>query len=201
MEVPLEVTNDPYYLELILSKNRIVLNSQNANQSNGDLRLAFEETYKYLNFSQMKASNVLILGFGIGSILKDLQSHFGTIEIDAIENNNQIVEWFYKYYPLDNIKIHHQSAADLNTINCKAFDVVILDLFIDHHIPEFVYETSFFETLNSLLSDNGILIWNTLPANQSKISLKLKELFDEPFETQFGNLMYLKRKKMDTEFF
>lgn len=196
MEVPLEVTNDPYYLELILSKNRIVLNSQNANQSNGDLRLAFEETYKYLNFSKRKVSNVLILGFGIGSVAKGLQGLFGPIEIDAIENNSQIVEWYSKYYPSENIIFHHQSAEDLNTFNGKAFDVIIVDLFIDHHIPEFVYEVSFFQYLEGLLASQGFIIWNTLPINQSNICLELKEVFDDQLVTQFGNLMYLKTNRI-----
>ena len=192
----MEVTNDPYYLELILSKNRIVLNSQNANQSNGDLKLAFEETYKYLNFSKMKVSNVLILGFGIGSVARGLQRLFGPIEIDAIENNSQIVEWYCKYYTSENIIIHLQSAEDLNTFNCKAFDVIIVDLFIDHHIPEFVYEISFFQYLEGLLASYGFIIWNTLPANQPKISPTLKEMFDDQLVTQFGNLMYLKTNRI-----
>ena len=198
--MPLEVTNDPYYLELILSKNRIVLNSQNANQSNGDLRLAFEETYKYLNFSKMKVSNILILGFGIGSVVKDLQKYFGSIEIDAIENNGQIVEWFYKYYQSENIQIHHQSAEDLCIFNSKKYGVIIVDVFIDRHIPEFVFEPSIFKDLEGLLSDLGIIIWNTLPVNQSNISPMLKEMFDEQFKTQFGNLMYLKMKGVNSKF-
>ena len=46
--ITIEKSHEPYYLELILSKNKLILDSTHANQSNEGLKQAFHQAFHQL---------------------------------------------------------------------------------------------------------------------------------------------------------
>jgi hypothetical protein len=60
--ITIEKSNEPYYLELVLSKNKLILNSKNANQSNEGLKQAFHQAFHQLGVYKKTYKNILVLG-------------------------------------------------------------------------------------------------------------------------------------------
>ena len=61
--VTIENSSTPYEIELVLSKNKLILNSKHANQSNGSLEYAFHECFHHLGIYTKEFNNVLAVSY------------------------------------------------------------------------------------------------------------------------------------------
>ncbi len=107
--ITIEKSNEPYYLELVLSKNKLILNSKNANQSNEGLKQAFHLALHQLRVYDRKYKNILVLGFGLGSVVELLQAKNCLKKVTAYENNPQVLTWLDKYYDREHSTTHRFS--------------------------------------------------------------------------------------------
>lgn len=187
--ITIEKSSDPYYLELVLSKNKLILNSKNANQSNDSLKLAFHECFYRMGIYKRALDHLLVIGLGLGSVVDLLQKNGDVKKITSYENNPQILAWLSKYYYCTDINIISNSAKDLETPNI-AYDLILVDLFIDNETPDFLNEISFWVQLKAMKSQNGILIWNTLIQNPPKVDFSLSDFFTGSADIHGGNKMW-----------
>lgn len=158
---PLQISKSGYsnsYIEIILEKNTLVLHSKNANQSNGALKHAFHEIFHRLDIYHRSFESILVIGFGLGSVIELIQSRVHVNQVHAIENNPTVRNWLEKYYSIDGILF-----TDLN--NLSEYDLIILDIFEDKYLPEITLQKDLHLQLKNHLRDRGILIWNTLLEN------------------------------------
>lgn len=172
------MSDHPYYLELILDKRQLILNSKNANQSNENLKKVFHLFFHHFEVYKMKTEKVLLLGLGLGSVIELLQVKNKLTNVVSYENNPQIIQWMHRYYETTRLDIKNQS-AEFITEPPANFDLIIVDLFIDQEIPEFLCQLSYWTHLKSLLSPNGILIWNTLIEKESYLKFNPLDIFKQ----------------------
>lgn len=184
----IEESNKPHYLELLLSKNKLILNSQNANQSNENLERAFHLVFHELNMYPRQFEKVLILGFGLGSAANLLKNNVK--EVIAVENDSRVIQWYYDYSDSSSIQFVHQSAEILGFEN-QSFDLIIVDLFIDTEIPNFLNSLSYWQHLISLLNSKGLLIWNTLIEHSPKTDFEIEHFFSKKIEVIGLNRMWV----------
>ncbi len=180
---------NPYYLQISLSKGQILLNSNQANQSNAQLKHAFHEAFQRLEIYGQSFDNILMLGGGLGSVVSLLQERCRIESFTIIENDSRIITWLQEYYDIKELKIMSTSANELNLI--ESYDFIIVDLFVDTNIPEFLNELSYWQMLKLQLTKKGRIIWNTL----SKPSEQIQSEFDEHFQVQNGNVFYYYQNK------
>lgn len=190
--VTIENSSTPYELELVLSKNKLILNSKHANQSNGSLEYAFHECFHHLGIYTKEFNNVLVLGLGLGSVVHLLNKNGNINQLTAYENNPQILAWLEKYYDSSDINIISKSANEIDTVNA-IFDLILIDLFIDTQTPNFLNEISYWEKLNSITKPNGLIIWNTLVNYPPQENFNLNNFFEKGFEVQGINRMWVKK--------
>lgn len=188
--VTIEKSHEPYYLELILSKNKLVLDSTNANQSNEGLKQAFHRTFHQLRVYEKKYENTLVLGFGLGSVVELLQAKKCLGKVTAYENNAQILQWLDQYYDLGGIQFVSDSAENLKNLDSN-YDLIIVDLFIDNQCPEFLNNLAYWTQLKTRLSPSGILIWNTLIPTQPKVNFNMEDIFEKNVEVEGVNRMWI----------
>lgn len=188
--VTIEKSHEPYYLELILSKNKLVLDSTNANQSNEGLKQAFHRTFHQLRVYEKKYENTLVLGFGLGSVVELLQAKKCLGKVTAYENNAQILQWLDQYYDLGGIQFVSDSAENLKNLDSN-YDLIIVDLFIDNQCPEFLNNLAYWTQLKNYLSPSGILIWNTLIPTQPKVNFNIEVIFEKNVEVEGVNRMWV----------
>jgi spermidine synthase len=188
--ITIEKSNEPYYLELVLSKNKLILNSNNANQSNEGLKQAFHQAFHQLGVYKKTYKNILVLGFGLGSVVELLQAKNCTENITAYENNPQVLTWLDKYYDLENIQLHTDSAENLAHLESN-YDLILVDLFLDNQCPEFLNNLAYWTQLKTHLSPSGMLIWNTLIPTQPKANFSMEEVFERKVEVEGVNRMWV----------
>jgi len=112
---------------------------------------------------------ILILGFGGGTVADLLIKKFPNSQITGIEIDPVMIEIYRKYFvgvnfnsPYSNINLIQ--ADCFHWINkCKQkYDLILVDLYQGHDIPKELYETTFYVSLKRICTENAQLLINHL---------------------------------------
>ena len=161
-----KVQSEFQVLEVNLQYGNVVLDSETANYSFGNLHLAFQDAIEYIDFPVNSSQKVLILGFGAGSIahiLKNEYAYHGAIT--GVEQDPKVIDLAKMYLDKGQFeKVHIEIIDALDYIeNAKGkFDFIFIDLFVEQEVPEAFRKTFFFEGCNELLTINGSILMNTM---------------------------------------
>jgi spermidine synthase len=179
---------------IALYKNNILLNTKNANQSNGSLYLAFKLLLdNFINFPKDKNLNILILGYGLGSVDRIITNKNKNIKITGVEKNIFLKPWMYAYEKPNNSEVFFEDAIQFVNNIKDSYDIVIIDLFEDTNIPDSIHQFHFWDKIYNSINQDGLIIWNVL---QKKYDLNVIKgfIFDKKINIITGNLFLLKRK-------
>jgi SAM-dependent methyltransferase len=181
-------------LELCLRKGRYCLTTPNAIYSYADLYDNFTRTFRKIDLDRLTIADVLVLGFGLGSIPYMLEKVFNkNYRYVGVERDEVIALWASQYV-LPELKspVELQLAdAWMFVDSCsEKFDLIVMDIFVDDVIPEEFEEMDFLETLKDLLNENGLLLYNRLAAQPG--DRRLTEIFfQNTFKKVFPQATYL----------
>ena len=187
-------TFDDIEYQLELYKNKVLLNTQNANQSNGSLYLAFKLLFEnYILIPKYKTLNVLILGYGLGSVDQIFTFKNQNVRITGVEKNINLKPWMFGLKKQIKTQIFFDDVMLFINQNIYFYDYIIVDLFDDTEIPESIYQLNFWKKLYSSLNYNGVIIWNIL---QKKHQLDIIKgfIFDKKINVLTGNEFLIKIK-------
>jgi spermidine synthase len=166
------------------SHGKYMLNSANGNYSYGALHSAFRKVFIKLGFDRMKFNQVLLLGFGAGSIVAIIQEEFNMdCQVVAVDKDPLVIEAAKKYFNIDrfrNLEIKLADARDFVS-NCKTqFDLITFDIYIDNEIPFGFESREFLLALKHLLAPKGYLVFNKnlAPLSMRENLPKLTRFFD-----------------------
>ena len=182
------------HLYVSLNKGRYQLCTANAIYSYEDLYDNYSEAFKKIEIDKRKIENVLILGFGLGSIPFILEKkfhkkyHYTAIEID------ESVIYLATKYALPEIDSSIQmicADAFAFVMQCQEqFDLVCMDVFLDDIVPEEFEAKDFLENLKQLIAKDGLLLFNRL-ANTPEDLKATQTFFNEKFQPVFPEGRYL----------
>lgn len=196
VELPLERTGSEHnpFLQVSLKRGRFRLVTANAIYSYGDLYDNFSTSFARTDLDRLAIQKVLILGFGLGSIPLILEKIFQKeYQYTAVEIDEIVLYLANKYtLPYIHSPIEMICADAYNFVmQCReVYDLILVDLFLDDQIPEKFGESDFLEQLGTLLSHNGILMYNKLAFSKEDIT-EAKSFFEQVFQNQFPNGTYL----------
>ncbi len=175
-------------LHLALRKGRYCLTTPNAIYSYGDLYDNFLRAFRKLDLDKMAIQDVLILGFGMGSIPYMLEKVFHkNYRYVGVEQDEVIALWASRYVLRELRSPVQLQIADARrfTEYCEEkFDLVVVDIFVDDVVPPAFEEPGFLEALQNLLSDNGLLLYNRLtaqPGDQRATTVFFEDVFKKTF--------------------
>lgn len=181
-------------LDLYLKQGRYQLCTPHAVYSFGDLYDNFTRSFDAIDLDILDIKNVLVLGFGLGSIPIILEEVFEKrYDYTAIEVDKKVIDLATKYV-LPEIK----SSIDLVcmdaynfVMNCKEkFDMIAMDIFIDDAVPSEFEKEEFLTKLQNLLTQEGILLYNRLSFNKTD-KANTKAFYEEKFAPAFPKSTYL----------
>lgn len=195
-EQHLESTSSAYnpYLSVSLVRGRYQLNTANAVYSFADLYTNFRMAFQQLEINKQPINDVLILGFGLGSIPYMLERVFNChFNYTAVEIDEEVL-YLAHQYALPEI------ASPIEMITANAFDyaaqcetqydLICMDVFVDDIIPEDFETLDFLRDLKRLLSPQGILLYNRLSySNEDK--KKSRFFLEEIFRKIFPEAIYI----------
>ena len=195
-EVHIETTESDHnpHLHVVLRNGRYQLCTENAIYSYGDLYDNFTKAFKKIDLDRLKIENVLILGFGLGSIPLILETLFQKkYYYSAVEIDPEVLRLANRYVVHElksNIEFHIMDAYTYVHYCDEKFDMICMDVFLDDVVPEELEQADFLENLKEMLTPDGILLFNKL-AFQKKDKIQAENFFKNPFKTVFTEGVYL----------
>ncbi len=158
-------------LEITWSDGKLVLDSKNTNYSYGSLQRILRKGLQSIGFdSVLKMNEILILGVAGGSVIKTLVNEIRFKgKITGVEIDREIIKIANDYFKLKevpNLKIVIDDAFEFVLKTNKKYDLIIIDIFQDTLMPNFLFENFFIERLKVLLPTKGIVLFNTLMMNE-----------------------------------
>jgi spermidine synthase len=154
-------------LEVTWNKGQLVLDSENTNYSYGSLERILRKGLLYIGFDRIrKFENILVLGVAGGSVIKTLTQEVKFKgKITGVEIDETAVEIAKKFFELDqipNLNLVVDDAFEFVLKTKEKYDLIIIDVFQDTKMPNFLFEDFFINRINFLLQVNGFILFNTM---------------------------------------
>lgn len=135
-----------------------------------------------------KPTAVLVLGVGGGSVIELLANRLPRAHITAVDIDSLMITIAKQQFGVDKIANVRLVEADANIYvqQCRKqgryFDIVVVDVFIGRHIPEFVCSSTFLGNLHAIVKSGGSLLINYLReleyrAKSDELCERLKDIW------------------------
>lgn len=159
-------------LEITWNNGQLVLDSKNTNYSYGSLQRILRKGLKHIGFDTIKSmQSILILGVAGGSVIKTLVDEIKfNGKITGVEIDAAIIEIANEYFHLDainNLEIIIDDAFEFILKTKNNYDLIIIDIFQDTVMPNFLFEKFFIDRIGYLLNNKGFILFNTMTLNES----------------------------------
>lgn len=154
-------------IEVTWNNGEMVLDSENTNYSYGSLQRILRKGLKHIGFNTIKSmQNILVLGVAGGSVIKTLTEEIDyNNKITGVEIDAEIIKLSNKYFGLDkiqNLEIIIDDAFEFVLKTKEKYDLIIIDIFQDTTMPNFLFENFFIDRLDFLLNSKGFILFNTM---------------------------------------
>jgi spermidine synthase len=182
-------------LEVTWNNGQLVLDSKNTNYSYGSLQRILRKGLNYIGYDRIRKFNsVLVLGVAGGSVLKTLSEEIKYRgKITGVEIDPHAIDIANKYFGVDkmtNVEIIIDDAFEFVLKTREKYDLIIIDIFQDTNMPNFLFEDFFINRVNFLLKVNGFILFNTMTLiNQDK---ERNLLYRAHFNNDYSVRMYPK---------
>ncbi|GGA73513.1 spermidine synthase [Flavobacterium palustre] len=170
-------------LEITWANGNLVMDSENTNYSYGSLQRILKLGLKNIGFAKIKKmESILVLGVAGGSVIKTLvdeiqfKGNITGVEIDA-----EIIKMANQYFKLDEMKqlqIVIDDAFEFVLKTKEKYNLIIIDVFQDTKMPNFLFESFFINRVCFLLKSKGFILFNTMLLNNAE-NLRNQKLIDE----------------------
>ena len=157
-------------LEVTWNNGQLVLDSKNTNYSYGSLERILRKGLLYIGFDRIrKFENILVLGVAGGSVIKTLtqeikcKAKITGVEIDEVAI--EIAQKFFQLQGIPNFNLVQDDAFEFVLKTKEKYDLIIIDVFQDTQMPNFLFEDFFINRINFLLQVNGFILFNTMVLN------------------------------------
>jgi len=187
-EIKLEETYSEYneYLCVSLQEGRIQLSTADAIYSFADKYDNFRHAFERIKLPDK--ANVLLLGFGLGSIPYMLEKKFNRqYTYTGVEIDGEVIRLASKYVLPDlsgDITLVEADARIFLMQDTTRYNIIAMDIFVGSKVPEDLQTIAYLELLRESLSEGGILIFNLL-ASQTTGKKHALEYFEHVFKIVF----------------
>lgn len=182
-------------LEVTWNNGYLVLDSENTNYSFGSLQRVLKKGLKYIGYDRINTfDNILILGVAGGSIIETLKNEVKFEgKITGVEIDRTVVEIANNYFGLNqykNVEIVIDDAFEFVLKTKERYDLIVIDIFQDTIMPNFLFEDYFINRVNFLLDVNGFILFNTMVLDYQ--DRRRNALYKSKFNNNFSVRLYPK---------
>lgn len=154
-------------LEVTWANGELVLDSKNTNYSYGSLQRILRIGLESIGFETvLKSEHILVLGVAGGSVIKTLSEEIGFKgRITGVEIDSEVLQIANSYFGLDkipNLEIIVDDASKYVLKDKNKYGLIIVDIFQDTTMPDFLFEDAFQKQICELLDKKGIILFNTM---------------------------------------
>ena len=154
-------------IEVTWTNGELVLDSENTNYSYGSLQRILRYGLRNIGYKAiLDMDHILLLGVAGGSVVKTLVDEIEYKgKITGVEIDSEMIQIANEYFNLNQIKqleIIIDDAFEFVLKTKEQYNLIIIDIFEDTKMPNFLFERFFSERVCSLLKDQGFVLFNTM---------------------------------------
>lgn len=152
-------------VEVSLSHGQYKLSTQNAIYSYGIKYTSFDTAFKAIDIQQQKVESVLVLGFGLGSVVDLLENHPSIKKIIAVDADEVIIDLAKKYLQSglkSNVEYYCSDAESFINNTHEQYDLILFDVFIEELTPIQFMQVNFLSNLKKNSAQNGTLLFSKI---------------------------------------
>ena len=154
-------------LEVTWANGELVLDSAHTNYSYGSLQRILRTGLHKIGFERVKnIDHILVLGVAGGSVIKTLTNEIGySNKITGVEIDAQVIQIAKDFFDLDaiqNLELVVDDAFEFVLKTKNKYGLIIIDIFQDTTMPNFLFETFFVNRILEILELKGIFLFNTM---------------------------------------
>ncbi|MFD1605045.1 spermidine synthase [Flavobacterium artemisiae] len=154
-------------IEVTWANGELVLDSENTNYSYGSLQRILRYGLRNIGYDEiLKMDHILVLGVAGGSVIKTLVDEIEFKgKITGVEIDSEMIQIANQYFDLDKIKQLNLVIDDAFEFVLKTkdqYNLIIVDVFEDTNMPNFLFEKFFLDRICILLKSNGYILFNTM---------------------------------------
>lgn len=180
-------------LHVTLNKGRYQLSTPNAIYSFADKYENFFQTFEQIELNDF-IEDVLILGFGLGSIPYMLEEKFGKkYRYTGVELDEEVIYLASKYVLPDlksDVMLIEADAINYMQQCTQSFHMICIDIFVDDQIPDVFLTSDFLHLVKDCLMDDGVVVFNHL-ADRTSFEEKARNYYSDVFKSVFPKGQYL----------
>lgn len=182
-------------LEVTWNNGYLVLDSENTNYSFGSLQRVLKKGLKYIGYERINTfENILILGVAGGSVIETIKNDIKFKgKITGVEIDATAIEIANKYFGLNNYKnveIIIEDAFEFVLKTKEKYDLIVIDIFQDTTMPNFLFEDFFINRINFLLKVNGFILFNTMVLDYQE--RRRNAVYKSKFDNNYSVRLYPK---------
>jgi spermidine synthase len=160
-------------IEITWVNGELVLDSKNTNYSYGSLQRILRKGLKNIGYERIsKMNHILVLGVAGGSVIKTLSEEIKFKgKITGVEIDPEIIKIASSYFHLDqipNFTVVIDDAFEFVLKTKEKYDLIIIDIFQDTTMPNFLFEEFFQNRTCFLLKEKGIILFNTMCLSENE---------------------------------
>ena len=154
-------------IEVTWANGELVLDSENTNYSYGSLQRILRYGLRNIGYDKvLEMDHILVLGVAGGSVIKTLVDEIKyNGKITGVEIDTDMIQIANQYFGLNEInqlEIVIDDAFEFVLKTKDKYDLIIIDIFEDTNMPNFLFEKFFSERICFLLKDHGFILFNTM---------------------------------------
>lgn len=180
-------------MHLYLSAGEFKLTTQNTIYSFGKKYTSFGNAFQKLEInSKPNLKEVLVLGWGMGSIANLLDENSTVQRILGVEYDKTLVEFYNQNKSKYSFDVGVMEADAFNFVRSsqEKFDLVCSDIFIDHISPAFVVSEEYIKHLDRLLNKNGFALISKL--NRTSTDVQQNKILETALTNTIGTFSCIK---------
>jgi len=170
-------------LEVTWNDGQLVLDSKNANYSFGSLQRVLRYGLQQIGFEKVaQMGEILVLGVAAGSVIQTLRNEIKhSNRITGIEIDPEVIEiakTYFKIHEVNNLRLIIYDAFEFVLRTKNTYDLIVIDVFDDIDMPNFLFETFFLHRIQQILNPHGKVLFNTMTLNSKHHERNEKYLVD-----------------------
>lgn len=154
-------------IEVTWANGELVLDTENTNYSYGSLQRILRYGLRNIGYDKIvKMEHILLLGVAGGSVVKTLVNEIDYKQkITGVEIDPDMIQIANEYFNLSEIKqleVVIDDAFEFVLKTKEKYDLIIIDIFEDTHMPNFLFEKFFVDRICMILKEDGFVLFNTM---------------------------------------
>jgi len=154
-------------IEVTWANGELVLDTENTNYSYGSLQRILRYGLRNIGYDKiLKMDHILLLGVAGGSVVKTLvneieyKGKITGVEIDP--EMIQIANLYFNLHLIEQLNVVIDDAFEFVLKTKEKYDLIIIDIFEDTNMPNFLFEKFFTDRVCAILKENGFVLFNTM---------------------------------------